>query len=87
MLLHKMKRMVNMSSPEIDSGVPSLTPHKMLPLPSPIFTGRQEFLKRLQQHFARRNEPQPRRSFLLYGLGGMGKTQICLKFLDQNADL
>jgi len=25
--------------------------------------------------------------FLLHGVGGIGKTQICLKFIEENSDL
>ncbi|KAK4217663.1 hypothetical protein QBC37DRAFT_479573 [Rhypophila decipiens] len=45
------------------------------------FTGREEILEKLSLFFDKReNNPMPRRQFLLYGMGGVGKTQIALKF-------
>ncbi|KAF8909791.1 P-loop containing nucleoside triphosphate hydrolase protein [Gymnopilus junonius] len=49
------------------------------PNSSTLFQGRRAELDKLKDHF----EPavsQTRRSLLLYGMGGIGKTQICLKF-------
>ena len=56
--------------------LPSLRP------PSSIFTGRDAYLKRLKKHFHTTNKQ--RKSFRLYGIGGIGKTQICQKFIEQN---
>ena len=55
------------------------------PLPIDIFTGRNDYLKILEEGFelsgtAIRTEKQ--REFVLYGSGGMGKTQLALKFVD-----
>ncbi|KAL2135632.1 hypothetical protein VTI74DRAFT_7582 [Chaetomium olivicolor] len=48
---------------------------------SPFFTGRQDLLKRLESVFSERNTGgKPRREFLLYGMGGVGKTEVALKF-------
>jgi hypothetical protein len=47
--------------------------------------GRDEHLQRLKQYFG--SAEGKRKSFLLYGLGGIGKTQICLKFIEENPDL
>ncbi|KAK3329565.1 hypothetical protein B0H66DRAFT_526949 [Apodospora peruviana] len=48
---------------------------------SNFFTGRNDILDRLSTFFEKReNNPVPRREFLLYGLPGVGKTQIALKF-------
>jgi len=59
------------------------------PNSSSLFTGRREQLDRLKKHFAPRikGEPLRRRYFLLYGPGGIGKTQICLKFLEEMSDV
>ena len=55
---------------------------------SAIFTGRRDYLAKLRAYFsAEPNEPLRRKSFLLYGMGGIGKTQICLKFTEENSDL
>jgi hypothetical protein len=52
------------------------------------FTGREDYLTKLRDYFTvKPNEPLHRKSFLLYGMGGIGKTQICLKFTEENSDL
>ena len=59
------------------------------PNSSALFMGRREQLDRLKKHFARRKDGEQlhRRYFLLYGMGGIGKTQICLKFLEEMSDV
>ncbi|KAK0729271.1 hypothetical protein B0T21DRAFT_452709 [Apiosordaria backusii] len=48
--------------------------------PSRFFTGREVILNRLDTFFSARDTGgAPRREFLLYGLGGVGKTQIAYK--------
>ncbi|KAF8622778.1 hypothetical protein AX15_006754 [Amanita polypyramis BW_CC] len=57
--------------------------------PSPLFTGRHSYLERLKNYFsphAGSMAPLTRKSFLLYGMGGVGKTQICLKFIEETKD-
>jgi hypothetical protein len=52
------------------------------------FTGRRDYLTKLRDYFiVKPEEPLRRKSFLLYGMGGIGKTQICLKFTEENSDL
>ena len=64
------------------NGVISLTPN-----PSNRFTGRIEVITELKRHFFNTNESAKKRKFfLLYGMGGIGKTQICLKFVDDMSD-
>lgn len=54
---------------------------------SPHFTGRREIIARLSNFFALEGEAQRyRRDFVLHGLGGCGKTQICLKFAEESSD-
>jgi hypothetical protein len=55
---------------------------------SPLFVGRKAYLKALEDHFRpyTTHTSQTRKSFLLYGMGGIGKTQICLKFIEENMD-
>ncbi|KAJ7617831.1 hypothetical protein FB45DRAFT_1007550 [Roridomyces roridus] len=53
------------------------------PPASQIFQGRKEILDKMQQYFSQ--EPK-RRIFVLYGLGGSGKTQVALKFLESIDD-
>ncbi|KAF8519811.1 hypothetical protein BU17DRAFT_89674 [Hysterangium stoloniferum] len=50
--------------------------------PSPRFLGQEEYLTMLRTFFAP-NNPQPWSHFLLYGMAGVGKTQICLKFIEE----
>ncbi len=59
--------------------VPSLP---ALRLPSALFTGRSDHLQTLKEHFCNFNKQ--RKYFLLHGMGGIGKTQICLQFIQQN---
>ena len=55
---------------------------------NPAFTGRDIDLQRLTTSFAAGSKPrrQHQRRFVLYGPGGMGKTQICLKFVQEQRD-
>ncbi|KAJ7610079.1 hypothetical protein FB45DRAFT_336013 [Roridomyces roridus] len=50
------------------------------PPASQIFQGRKGILDKMQQYFFQDNKK--RRVFVLHGLGGSGKTQIALKFLE-----
>jgi Holliday junction resolvasome RuvABC ATP-dependent DNA helicase subunit len=51
---------------------------------TPLFKGRRQILERLSAYFcARSGEGRQRREFLLYGMGGSGKSQIALKFADE----
>ncbi|KAF7333242.1 FabD/lysophospholipase-like protein [Mycena sanguinolenta] len=51
------------------------------PPPSQIFYGRQKILDSMHQFFAQDTGKQKR--YVLYGLGGAGKTQIALKFIEK----
>ncbi|KAF8201977.1 P-loop containing nucleoside triphosphate hydrolase protein [Mycena galopus ATCC 62051] len=50
------------------------------PPPSRIFQGRQTILQKMHQFFSQHRDKQ--QIFLLHGLGGAGKTQIALKFIE-----
>ena len=57
------------------------------PNSSAIFTGRKDALEKLKDHFAPADQyDKHRKLFLLFGMGGIGKTQICLKFVEEVAD-
>jgi Holliday junction resolvasome RuvABC ATP-dependent DNA helicase subunit len=56
------------------------------PNSSSLFTGRKHVLDRLGKIFVGRTDNRPRRSCLLWGMGGIGKTQICLKFTEEMSD-
>ena len=57
------------------------------PNSSPLFTGRRDVLDKLRNFF---HHPTSnivvRHSCLLWGMGGIGKTQICLKFTEEMLD-
>ena len=55
---------------------------------SPNFTGRKDILDKLGKIFVYRANSRliSRRSCLLWGMGGIGKTQICLKFMEEMCD-
>ena len=57
------------------------------PNSSLIFTGRKDILNKLGKIFAPHagSRVMPRCSCLLWGLGGIGKTQICLKFTEEQS--
>ncbi len=50
---------------------------------STMFTGRGKYLESLKDYFGSSATGQ-RKSFVLYGMGGIGKTQICLKFIEEH---
>ena len=53
---------------------------------NPLFTGCTDILSNLKQYFSTNiNEQQQRKCFLLHGTGGIGKTQICLRFIEEMA--
>ncbi|GFF84777.1 hypothetical protein IFM47457_06586 [Aspergillus lentulus] len=63
-------------------------PSKQLKSPSKQFTGREDFIQQLRLFFSSTAVPRVhRRDFVLYGPGGFGKTQICLKFAEECADI
>ena len=74
---------INHGNRKTFDGVIPLTPN-----PSNRFTGRTEVVAKLKRHFfGKTNDAvKKRKFFLLYGMGGIGKTQICLKFLEDMSD-
>ena len=60
----------------------------LMPNASTRFTGRTKVLAKLKRHFFTNTNKavQKRKFFLLYGMGGIGKTQICLKFMEEMSD-
>jgi Holliday junction resolvasome RuvABC ATP-dependent DNA helicase subunit len=51
--------------------------------PSTRFVGQEKYLMGLRNFFAPENSLPAWNHFLLYGMGGVGKTQICLKFIEE----
>ncbi|KAG6881795.1 hypothetical protein C0995_000588, partial [Termitomyces sp. Mi166 len=64
----------------------AISAQDLLPIvsaPSPLFTGRADVLSQLEKYFVDGPfslELSLQRRFILYGLGGAGKTQIALQF-------
>ena len=60
----------------------------LLPNPSTRFTGRTEIIAKLGElFFSNPNDGvQKRKYFLVHGMGGIGKTQICLKFIEEMSE-
>ena len=58
------------------------------PNSSPMFIGRKDVLDELRKIFVHGADSKLmlRRSCLLWGTGGIGKTQICLKFTEEISD-
>ena len=59
------------------------------PLPTEIFCGREGDLKRMKECFEFPKisvELKKQCKFVLYGVGGIGKTQLALKFIEENED-
>ena len=54
--------------------------------PSTSFTGREEVLTRLETRCLPSSNSKQQRRFVIHGLGGSGKTQICLKFAEDNRE-
>ena len=57
--------------------------------PTNLFTGREEELLRISENFdfsIFTTASEKQRRFVLFGLGGMGKTQLALKFLHDNRE-
>ncbi|KAG8721809.1 hypothetical protein FRC09_007345 [Ceratobasidium sp. 395] len=57
---------------------------KTYPSSSPMFTGREEDIQKITSYFS--DGPTGRKVFVLHGLGGTGKTQIALRFIEANQD-
>jgi len=72
--------------PEINSEDRESVVYSRRPISSRRFTGCREYLQRLKDYFIPRDE-QDVKIFLLYGMGGIGKTQICLRFAEENKNL
>jgi hypothetical protein len=77
---------INVQSANTRGGQMISVPQK--PNSTSIFTGRKDILEKLENIFFRRADPSlmSRRSCLLWGMGGIGKTQICLKFTEEMSD-
>ena len=67
----------------VDEPLPAPAPvYKAMPPSSPKFVGYEDYLQMLHDHFILKPTNKLRRAFVLCGVGGVGKTQICLKFAE-----
>jgi len=71
-----------------NTGEGKMNPVHRKPNSSPFFTGRKDVLDQLGKMFVHRvnSNLMVRRSCLLWGMGGIGKTQICLKFAEEMSE-
>lgn len=53
---------------------------------SPRFTGQEKYLQKLREYYGPSNSEKSQRRCLLHGKGGVGKTQLALKFAEENDD-
>jgi Holliday junction resolvasome RuvABC ATP-dependent DNA helicase subunit len=70
--------------------VNAMTSDAVIPLKpnsSTRFTGRTDVIAKLKEHFTSPSDGvRTRKYFLLHGMGGIGKTQICLRFVEEMSD-
>lgn len=77
-------------SPVIYDKHPHTLRNKFFSVPynaSSIFTGRQDITERLERNILpdkKQTQSSMQKRFVLYGLGGSGKTQFCLKFIQDH---
>lgn len=76
----------------VAAAVSITTPNKFFDVPQPVssvYTGRTAFLENLQNILfspVTLESTQKQLRFVIYGMGGSGKTQFCSKFAEQNRD-
>jgi tetratricopeptide (TPR) repeat protein len=79
--VHSPLRLVATDSTTMDSGIFEVPLNS-----SPHFTGRTGFIQDIRQHFSTRRSEAPQ-TVVLSGLGGMGKTQIALRYFETNKNM
>ncbi|KAJ7442429.1 P-loop containing nucleoside triphosphate hydrolase protein [Mycena latifolia] len=70
-------KQLNPPAPQIPQSITQCPP------PSRIFHGRQQILDKMHEFF--KQDLSPQHIFLLHGLGGAGKTQIALQFIQESS--
>jgi hypothetical protein len=80
-LIRSIKRIQHGSEVEVKNEF-YVVPHAA----SEHFTGRNEIRERLSGALLSCRTSKTQQRFVLYGLGGSGKTQICLKFAEDNRE-
>ncbi len=55
---------------------------------NPLYTGREELGELLTQSFSYNpsTPPKRQRTFVIYGIGGAGKSEVCLRFAEDHRD-
>ena len=84
-------QLINTYPAQINYNTSTTTPDAVIPVKpnsSVRFTGRTDILVKLKEHFNAESSDKlcHRKFFLLYGMGGIGKTQICLRFIEDMSD-
>lgn len=70
----------------LEASLTALSPHWHLPSPrNPFFTGREDILAAIHQRLSTNQEGVQTSSYVLHGLGGVGKTQIALEYAYRHA--
>lgn len=65
----------------LEASLTALSPHWLISSPrNPLFTGREEVLEILHAYLGAEHAAAFTQSYALYGLGGVGKTQIALEY-------
>jgi hypothetical protein len=79
----------NITNSKVDSQ-PQIAPsnvHWCIPRPiNTLFTGRAEILKRIENAITITGDVNMQRRFVITGIGGQGKSEICLKMVDRVRD-
>ncbi|QRV95642.1 kinesin light chain [Ceratobasidium sp. AG-Ba] len=84
------RRALSIESSRIDGEIQLNTPaqptgYKVCPAPTAVFTGRQDIIDQIIACISKGDNQ--RCVFVLYGLGGAGKTQLALKTVEQSLEL
>ncbi|KAJ7863921.1 hypothetical protein B0H13DRAFT_1899392 [Mycena leptocephala] len=87
MKVHEKLSALTLANSNIQGGVSNqlVEPLRECPPPSPMFHGRRNVLDQIHAYFAQ--NIGHRHVSVLYGLGGAGKTQTALKFLEESSRL
>ena len=65
---------------------PQSSQYRKKPRSSPRFIGRKHILRQMEMFFtAKPEEDDQERRFALTGIGGAGKTQVCLRFAEKDS--
>jgi len=74
---------VNVASPFLAKGVHWLVPR----IVNPLFTGRGDIVKRIKEALMSSTTALDQKRFILMGMGGQGKSEVCLSVVNEVRDL